>query len=190
MPLMTLALDAAAKPISLIPVKEAISRLATDLMENAATPMQVIKEDPQRRFRSQYLDLAMPVVVLFPERFVELNEVDNFQVSRRVMFARDKYTCQYCGFVAHSGKSIKELTLDHVKPARLFDNRSQATTWENVTTACRACNTAKGGKLPRDCGMMPKTTPVKPHYVQLKFAGRVNEAQREYIVDYFGKEVL
>jgi hypothetical protein len=185
---MTLALDVSAKPISLIPVKEAVSRLAADLINSRSsdsTPMQVIHEDPSRRFRSQKLDIAAPVVVLFPDCYVELNDVENSKVSRRVMFARDEYSCQYCDFIATSGKAMKQLTLDHVKPARLFHNRGQATTWENVTTACQPCNIRKGGQLPRDCGMMPRNTPVKPNYVQLKFAGRVNDVQRDYIREYF-----
>jgi hypothetical protein len=50
------------------------------------------------------------------------------------------------------------------------------------------CNQKKAGKLPRECGMMPMSTPKAPHYAQLRFAGRLNPQQREYINDYFGWE--
>jgi hypothetical protein len=54
-----------------------------------------------------------------------------------------------------------------------------------VVAACKACNFRKGGKLPMECGMYPHTTPKEPHYVQLRFAGRLNEPQRDYVADYF-----
>lgn len=188
MGLMTLALDAAAKPISLIPVQEAVGRLAAEMISNQSGEIQVFASDETRRFRSQHLDLPAPLIVMFPG-YVELEPNETRYVSRRVVFARDKYSCQYCDFVAEPGKARQQLTIDHVKPARLFASRAEATTWENVTTACRECNSKKAGFLPRECGMMPRTTPRKPHYVQLRFAGRLNAVQREYVTDYFGEEI-
>lgn len=179
----TLAVDATAKPIGLIPVEQAISHLAVS-HEQACPRCQVLVEEPQQRFRSEKLDIAAPVVLMWQD-YVSLQGHQTNQVSRRVLFARDQYTCQYCGFQAKPGKAMQDLTIDHVKPAHLFPSRKKATTWENVVAACEKCNLLKGGRLPRDCGMMPNTDPREPHYVQLRFAGKLNEAQRDYVADFY-----
>lgn len=180
----TLIVDSTAKPIGLTTVQEAVSRMARATIESERSA-QALVVDPGVRFRSNYLDLPMPVV-LMTESYIEIPQVDLARVNRRVVFARDRYECQYCTFVAHSGRSRQQLTLDHVKPARLFDNKAEATTYENVTTACFHCNQRKADRLPMECGMMPRRTPVVPHYAQLRFAGRLDDRQRDYVADYFG----
>ena len=65
--------------------------------------------------------------------------------SRRNIFKRDHYTCQYCG--AQPGS--EELTVDHVVP------RSQGgvSSWENCVLACVACNKRKADRTPQQAGM-------------------------------------
>ena len=58
------------------------------------------------------------------------------KLTRREIFARDRHTCQYCGRQGH------DLTLDHIVPR----HRGGGHTWENLVTACKACNHRKGGK--------------------------------------------
>lgn len=180
----TLVVDNTAKPIGLTREPEAVSRVARSMMEGSGI-VQTMLADPDRSYRSQYLEIPAPIIVM-ASGYVEIPEVDLHQVNRKVVFARDRYQCQYCGTVADSGAVRRQLTIDHVKPMHLFPNRAEATRWDNVTTACLACNQKKAGKLPRECGMMPMTTPKLPHYAQLRFAGRLNPQQRDYIADYFG----
>jgi len=124
-------------------------------------------------------------------RWAPLNDTETAAVTSRVLFARDRYTCQYCGRVAAPGQARKVLTVDHVKPAHLFESRKAATTWDNVVAACFACNNRKGGLLPMHCGMWPGMhsgvpyVPAKPHMVQLRFAGRLNAPQRLYVQDFY-----
>ena len=54
------------------------------------------------------------------------------------MFARDGFRCVYCGGVFDP----EELSVDHVQPRMRGGDGS----WGNVVTACRGCNTAKGGR--------------------------------------------
>lgn len=180
----TLVVDSTAKPIGLTPEADAVSRLAQSLL-GGCQKIQAMVSDESRRYRSQYLDLPAPVIVM-AQTYVEIPEVELHQVNRKIVFARDRYECQYCGLVADSGRTRRQLTVDHVKPARLFATKMEATTWDNVTTACVNCNQKKGDRLPYQCGMMPKTTPTVPHYAQLRFAGRLNPEQRDYVADYFG----
>src|SRR5262245_49831336 len=57
------------------------------------------------------------------------------RLSRRNVYLRDDFTCQYCG----ERKPSRDLNLDHVTP------RSQGgkATWENLVTSCRPCNFEK-----------------------------------------------
>ncbi|HSV72189.1 MAG TPA: HNH endonuclease [Chthonomonadales bacterium] len=101
------------------------------------------------------------------------------RLSRRTVFARDNYTCQYCG---HTGS---DLTIDHVVPRR----HGGATIWENVVTACRRCNMKKSDKLPGPSGMSPKRQPRRPRYVPYisltkYLVGRRNEVWRVYLPTY------
>jgi len=74
------------------------------------------------------------------------------KLCRREVFARDQYTCQYCGTRTH------DLTLDHVVPR----SRGGAHTWENVVSACRTCNHRKGGKSLGEARMRLLRQPYEP----------------------------
>jgi len=76
------------------------------------------------------------------------------RLSRRNVYLRDDYTCQYCG----KRLPTKELNLDHVTP------RSQGgrATWDNLVTSCRLCNFRKGGATPEDAGMRLLKQPARP----------------------------
>ena len=74
------------------------------------------------------------------------------KLSKKEVFLRDKYTCQYCG------KKPRDLTLDHVIPRR----QHGAHTWENVVAACNGCNLHKAGRTPAEAKMRLGTTPRAP----------------------------
>lgn len=74
------------------------------------------------------------------------------KLSRREVFLRDDFTCQYCG------QHGRDLTLDHVMPK----SRGGAHTWENLVSACRACNHRKGGKTLEEARMRPLHQPRQP----------------------------
>jgi 5-methylcytosine-specific restriction endonuclease McrA len=85
--------------------------------------------------------------------------------SRLNIFARDKFTCQYCGEKPHRS----QLNLDHVIPRSLGGR----TTWENVVCSCVECNRQKGGRTPAQARLRlirrpvrPRWTPVIHHAVQ------------------------
>jgi 5-methylcytosine-specific restriction endonuclease McrA len=80
-------------------------------------------------------------------------------VSRREVFRRDNYTCQYCG-------STKRLTLDHVIPRSKNGQHS----WDNVVTACEQCNSKKGDRLLHETGMALKSKPKAPIHPAVAFA--------------------
>lgn len=79
--------------------------------------------------------------------------------SRINIYARDQFTCQYCGM--RHPKS--DLNLDHVVP-RSLGGRS---TWENVVCSCLECNRRKGGRTPAQAGLMLRKTPARPRWTPL-----------------------
>jgi len=78
------------------------------------------------------------------------------RLSRRHVYMRDDYTCQYC----ETRPGVKELNLDHVMPR----SRGGRSTWENLVTSCRACNLRKGWETPEEAGMRLHKTPVRPSW--------------------------
>lgn len=74
------------------------------------------------------------------------------RLSRREIFNRDRYTCQYCG------KRTRELTLDHVVPR----HRGGRHTWENLVSACKSCNHRKAGRTPQEARMQLLRQPYRP----------------------------
>ncbi len=76
------------------------------------------------------------------------------RLSRRNVFLRDAYTCQYCT----RRPPVRDLNLDHVMPR----SRGGRSTWENLVTSCRDCNLRKGGATPDEAGMTLLRVPVRP----------------------------
>ncbi len=74
------------------------------------------------------------------------------KLSRRDVFARDGYTCQYCNTLGTS------LTIDHILPR----SRGGLHDWRNVVTACKRCNHRKAGRTPKEAGMKLTSLPHEP----------------------------
>ena len=76
--------------------------------------------------------------------------------SRANVFARDAFTCQYCGAIP----ARAQLNVDHVIP------RAQAgkTSWENVVASCVRCNRRKGGRTPAQAGLRLRRRPERPRW--------------------------
>ena len=80
-------------------------------------------------------------------------------MTRREIFRRDLYICQYCG------RHDTELTIDHVIPRHTGGKHI----WTNVVAACPSCNHRKGGRSVEEAGMrllhLPTEPPSSAHYV-------------------------
>lgn len=74
------------------------------------------------------------------------------RLTRREVFLRDGYSCQYCG------KETRELTLDHVIPRHLGGEH----VWENLASACKECNRRKAGRTPGQARMKLLRPPRPP----------------------------
>jgi 5-methylcytosine-specific restriction endonuclease McrA len=65
------------------------------------------------------------------------------RLTKREIFRRDGFTCQYCGARA------ARMTIDHLVPRHRGGDHS----WENLVTACSACNLRKGGRTLQEAHM-------------------------------------
>ena len=113
---------------------------------------RLIPRDDEPFIQAVRLRLRVPeVVALTHYDRIPINAVT---FSRRNIYKRDRYTCQYCG--AQPG--TEELTLDHVLP------RAQGgiSTWENCVLACIGCNKRKSDRTPEQAGMPLRKQPVRP----------------------------
>ena len=81
------------------------------------------------------------------------------KLTRREVFRRDNYTCQYCG------RRDGGLTVDHVLPRHLGGQH----VWTNVVAACPSCNHRKGGRRLEESHMtllhVPKEPPANAAYI-------------------------
>jgi len=91
------------------------------------------------------------------------------RLSRRSLFMRDGYQCQYCGVQP----PVRELNIDHVVPR----SRGGGSTWENLVTSCRTCNLRKGRALTHECGMEPMNRPRRPKWT---LAVHLHSSPRRY----------
>jgi 5-methylcytosine-specific restriction endonuclease McrA len=79
--------------------------------------------------------------------------------SRRNLYRRDGYSCQYCG----KRKSPQDLSIDHVVPR----SRGGKTTWENCVLACVRCNAKKANKTLVESGFQLLRRPERPTWSPL-----------------------
>jgi len=92
------------------------------------------------------------------------------KLTRREVFSRDRHTCQYCGH------SKNDLTLDHIVPR----HRGGGHTWDNLVTACKACNHRKGGKTPDEARMPLRLSPAEPKATSLYLFGQYLDSNQEW----------
>ena len=100
----------------------------------------------------------IPAVV----KTVKYFRINNYKVkfSRKNLFIRDNYTCQYCD----TSYDISHLTYDHVIPKSVWDNNiGSPTSWTNIVTACIYCNRKKRNRTPKQANMPLKTLPSIPY---------------------------
>jgi len=158
----TLILNRSWQPVGVAPVSRSLVLLWND-NARVVDPQdyqlytwsdwsRLIPRDDEPFIQAVRLRLRVPeVVALTHDDRIPMNAVT---FSRRNIYKRDRYTCQYCG--AQPG--TEELTLDHVLP------RAQGgiSTWENCALACIGCNKRKADRTPEQAGMPLRKHPVRP----------------------------
>lgn len=174
-----LALNASFEPLTIVPLRRAV-RLVLD------GKAEIVERDGDLSFRSERDAVPCPAVIRLV-RYVHVPRRFRRQVTNTFLFARDDYTCQYCGRHRSQLRGRQFLTRDHVLPV----SRGGANDWENVVTSCSPCNNRKGSRLPREAGLELRTRPTEPNYVHLVWVvRRVTRLQAKYIEMFYGAGAL
>lgn len=139
----TLVLNASFEPINIIPDTRAVVLLLQGKAESVL--------DSDRICSGSREALMFPSVVRLTY-MADVPRLRQVPLSRRALFQRDNFTCQYCG------DKPARLEVEHVVP------RAQGgkNTWTNVTTACRSCNARKRDRTPEQAGMTLLSKPYAP----------------------------
>jgi 5-methylcytosine-specific restriction endonuclease McrA len=143
-----LVLDVGMRPLRVEPWQRAICDLFLGKVE-------VVEYSRDRTIQGATREWPLPSVVRCRRHFKR--EKIRVKFSRINIYARDGFTCQYCGTRCVS----EDLTFDHVVPR----SRGGRTTWENVVSCCVPCNRAKADGTPVEAGVRLRSRPRKPTYL-------------------------
>src|SRR6201984_1966603 len=131
-----LVLNATYEPINVCTVRRAVVLLLKAKAE--------LVERGLSELHSETSTLARPVVIRLVSYVNVPRDAHRRKITRRAVFARDSWPCQYCG-------SRSNLTVDHVIPR----SKGGSSSWDNIVASCAPCNRRKGDRLPRQAGMHP-----------------------------------
>ncbi|MBN1543299.1 HNH endonuclease [candidate division KSB1 bacterium] len=133
------------EPIMVVTAKKALILICMQKVE--------IVEKHSISVRSLHHSIPLPSVirllyfVRIPYKRVEL--------TRRNIFKRDGYRCQYCHAVQGP------LTIDHILPR----TKGGEDSWENLVCACVRCNNRKGDRTPEQANMKLLRQPRRPNHL-------------------------
>jgi 5-methylcytosine-specific restriction endonuclease McrA len=104
--------------------------------------------------RTVHLGIKVPEVILL--RFYDRVPRREVPFSRRNIYRRDGYVCQYC----RGRPGSRELSIDHIVPK----SRGGKTTWQNCVLACTDCNARKANRTLDAAGMRLIRPPRRPRW--------------------------
>ena len=155
-----LVLNATYEPLCVVPARRALLLV---LVRKA-----VAVEESDDVLHSASLHLRAPAVVRLT-RYVRIPYRGPVPLTRRAVFARDGWVCQYCGSAAEN--------VDHVIPR----SRGGPHEWDNVVAACRRCNSKKENRLPHEAGLTLRVKPFAPRDGLRLSVGRVEPEWERYL---------
>ncbi|MBI2878065.1 MAG: HNH endonuclease [Candidatus Tectomicrobia bacterium] len=145
--LKVLVLNHSYQPLHFCTLRRAVVLLIKGKAEEIEYDGQVI--------RSASLSFRIPTVIRLMTYIHTPYRQAGVRFSKKNVFKRDKYTCQYCG------STEGEMTIDHVIPK----SRGGTTCWENVVVACQKCNLKKSDQTLKECGLTLLRKPKEPHFL-------------------------
>ncbi len=145
---LTLLLNATYEPLRVLNWQKAITLLWLGKVE--------VLEVYDREIHGVSISFKLPAVMRLL-KMVKIREAHrSVKFSRINIFTRDGFKCQYC----RRKFRTEDLTFDHVAPIA----KGGTKTWENIVTACWACNNRKSGRTPDEAGMHLMRKPLKPRW--------------------------
>jgi 5-methylcytosine-specific restriction endonuclease McrA len=136
-----LVLNASHQPLAVVTARRAVVLVLKEKAEVVVSNGMI--------FRSERYEIEAPSVLRL-RYFVKVPYRAQAPLTRRAVFARDAWSCQYCGAPAEN--------LDHIVPR----SRGGEHSWENVVAACRRCNSRKENRRLEDAGLRLLRRPFAP----------------------------
>lgn len=173
-----LCLNVTYEPLGFLSQNRAVQVVLEDRAE-------IIEKGESTYNSTSGIEIPEPVVIRL-NRFIKMPRDLSECITSRVLFARDNYTCQYCGKHANQLGAKNPLTIDHVKPK----SKGGPNQWDNVVAACYRCNLKKRDRTPMDAnmplkGLYKERSPKKPHYLVFTWGGKVTPQQEKWIKSYY-----
>jgi 5-methylcytosine-specific restriction endonuclease McrA len=161
--LKVLVLNTTYEPLNVCSLRRAVVLVLKDKAE--------VVERSTASLHSEHRAFAVPHVIRL-RTYVAVPRAATRRISRRAVFARDRFRCQYCG-------ADKRLTVDHVVPR----SKGGGDGWDNVVTSCSACNLRKADRLlPVDgLHLARRPRPPEPFAFVAVEAGHVHASWRPYL---------
>ena len=100
-------------------------------------------------FHSEHLTFEEPSIVRL-KYYVRVPYPKRVALTKRAVFIRDNYKCQYCGAPAEN--------IDHVIPK----SKGGGHAWDNVVASCKPCNSRKEDRLLHETNFVLRRQPVAP----------------------------
>jgi 5-methylcytosine-specific restriction endonuclease McrA len=132
-----LVLNASLEPLSVVNARRAVVLIIRG--------RALLVEARSEIWHAERTEMAVPSVVRLTN-YVRVAHHHAAPVTRRAVFGRDGFRCQYCEATAES--------IDHVVP------RSRG--GQHVVACCRRCNARKGDRLPEEAGFSLVRRPSAP----------------------------
>jgi hypothetical protein len=171
-----LALDISGTPRQWISYEDAITYHAKDSVAwSMGDVVARFRGGVQRDGTESYIETPSIIAIrghgFNPTKFAKV------ALSNKTLFGRDRHVCAYCG---DQFPNYHLLSRDHIVPK----SRGGDNSWMNVVTACKDCNSKKGHKLLRECGMELLYVPYVPnHYENMILQNRnILADQMDYLV--------
>ena len=123
-----LVLNATYEPINVCTVR----RATVLLLKSKAEVVEIGTQDLHWATGS----LPRPVVIRLVTYVRIPRDTHKRKITRRAVFARDGWMCQYCG-------ARTSLTVDHVIPR----SKGGGSGWDNIVASCAPCNRRKADRL-------------------------------------------
>jgi 5-methylcytosine-specific restriction endonuclease McrA len=139
-----LVLNASFEPINVCTVRRAIVLILKSKAE--------VIDEHELEVHAERMSMTRPSVIRLRTYVHIPYQSFRRKITRRAVFARDGWECQYCG-------RRGSLTMDHVIPR----SKGGDTSWENVVACCATCNRRKGDRSVAQSGMKLSTRPMAPH---------------------------
>ena len=158
-----LVLNASYQPLCVVSARRAIVLV----LKSKAVIEQPADEGT---FSSEKMTLPVPSVVRLVY-FVKVPYRARASLSRRAVFVRDEFECQYCGSAAEN--------VDHIHPR----SRGGTHNWDNVVASCRRCNARKENLPLTDSGMSLRRPPHAPNdtLFLIAAAGKIYPSWEKYL---------